>query len=360
MAESDEGLDDKTEEATQHRRDDWRKEGQVAQSRELVAAAVLLTVTGSVWVFSQWSLKGMSALFETSFSEISRLGTQTWSIETMMTVLLYCLKNLGQILLPVGLAAVLIGVLGSFAQVGFLWTTKPIEPDLERINPLSGLQRLVSIEGFFELVKATIKFVIVGALTHMLLMKWVKGTGGLWEVDPQQAGVFIGTKIIVVMLTVGTAMFLMSMVDYGFKKFRYEQKIKMTKQEAKEERKRTEGSPQIRARIRAMQAQVSQRRMMDAVKKADVVVTNPTHIAVALVYDRENMMAPKVVAKGADYMAEQIKKIARENGIPCVENVPLARAMYKALKIGQFISRDLYNAVAEVLAYVYRLKGRNI
>jgi flagellar biosynthetic protein FlhB len=146
--------------------------------------------------------------------------------------------------------------------------------------------------------------------------------------------------------------------DFGYQKFRFEQKIRMTKQEVKEERKQSEGNPQIKARIRAIQRQRATSKMLDAVKKADVVVTNPTHIAVALQYDRDNMMAPKVVAKGADYMAEKIKKIARENGIPCVENVPLARAMFKAFKIGQFISRDLYNAVAEVLAYVYRLKGR--
>lgn len=356
----DNDLDDKTEEATQQRRDEWKQEGQIAQSRELTAAAVLLAVTGAIWVTSQWSLKGMGSVFETSFTEVGRLGQTQWSIATVMSMAFYAIKASGMILLPVGITAIVIGVLVNFAQVGFLWTTKPIEPDLNRLNPMTGLMRLFSIDGFFELSKSIVKFIIIGALTYWLLKKWVKGAGGLWEVEAQEVGVFIGTKILNVMFVSGLGMFLMSGVDYGFKKFRFEQKIKMTKQEAKEERKKSEGNPQVRARIRALQNSLAQKRMMDAVRKADVVVTNPTHIAIALVYDRENMMAPRVVAKGADFMAEQIKKIAREAGIPCVENVPLARAMYKALKIGQFISRDLYNAVAEVLAYVYRLKGKKL
>jgi len=161
-----------------------------------------------------------------------------------------------------------------------------------------------------------------------------------------------------ILFLVGSVMALLAGLDFAYQKFRYEQKIKMTKQEVKEERRQSDGNPQVRARIRGLQRRMSQNKMLDAVKSADVVITNPTHIAVALIYDREAMMAPKVVAKGADYMAERIKKIARENGVPCVENVPLARAMYKALKLGQFISKDLYNAVAEVLAYVYRLKGK--
>jgi flagellar biosynthetic protein FlhB len=170
----------------------------------------------------------------------------------------------------------------------------------------------------------------------------------------------MGHEIILILFTIGGAMAVLSAGDFLFQKYRFEEKIKMTKQEVREERKQMEANPQVKARIRSLQRAFSTNKMLDAVKRADVVVTNPTHFAVALLYDRENMMAPKVVAKGVDHMAQRIKQIARENGVPCVENVPLARALYKALKIGQFISRDLYNAVAEVLAYVYRLRGRNL
>ena len=171
---------------------------------------------------------------------------------------------------------------------------------------------------------------------------------------------FLGSHLIKILFVTGLAMFVLAGIDYAFQRFRYEKRIRMTKEELRQERKQVEGNPQIKARIRAVQRQISQKRMMDDVRKADVVVTNPTHFAIALVYDRETMFAPKVVAKGADHMAQKIKQIAREAGVPCIENPPLARALYKALKIGQFISRDLYNAVAEVLAYVYRLKGRNL
>jgi flagellar biosynthetic protein FlhB len=223
---------------------------------------------------------------------------------------------------------------------------------------MSGLGRILSLDGVMEMVKALLKFAVVATVVYFFIRSRVRDAGGLWGLEAAGVTRYMGSQIFSALITISLSMFVLAAADFGWQKFRFEQKIRMTKQEVKEERKQQDGNPQIKARIRGMQRRLATNKMMEAVKRADVVITNPTHIAVALVFDRETMFAPKVVAKGADFMAEQIKKIARENGVPCVENVPLARAMFKALKIGQFISRDLFNAVAEVLAYVYRLKGR--
>ncbi len=245
------------------------------------------------------------------------------------------------------------------AQFGLLWNSKALEMDIEKVNPMAGAKRILSIEGLFEFFKALIKFVVVGAIVWFALSKLLKNSGTLWGHEPRVILGFAGKEIMVILITVVFAMFIISAFDFGFQKYRHEQKIKMTKEEVKQERKQSEGSPQIKARIRSIQRSLANRRMMDAVKKADVIVTNPTHFAVALQFDKDNMHAPRVVAKGVDFMAEKIKKIAREAGIPVVENPPLARALYKALKIGQFIQREMYNAVAEVLAYIYRMQGKD-
>ncbi len=360
MAEGggDESLEEKTEDATQSRRDEWRSQGQVSQSKEVGAALVVLATTGAIYISSTWAFSGIRGLFNDLLGDLNHFVMRDWSAGTVIKLGSYVAKMLLYILGPIVGAALVVGIVGTLLQVGFLWTTRPLEPDLDRINPLSGLKRIFSLDGLFETFKAAIKFIIVGVVAYIFLKDWVFQAGGLWDVEAAGVSVFLGRHAIKILFVIGLSMFIMALLDYGFQKFRYEQRIKMTKQEAKQERKQVEGNPQVKARIRAIQRQVATRKMTEAVRKADVIVTNPTHIAVALIYDRENMFAPRVVAKGADFMAEQIKKIAREAGVPCVENVPLARALFKALKVGQFIPRDLYNAVAEVLAYVYRLKGK--
>ncbi len=358
MAEEDSGMEDRTEEASPHRREEWRKEGRVAQSKDLGAGILLVATAGAMFMFSQWSLKGISALFERTFASMDRFSQGDWTYNTVTEIIQFMMEAFLYIIAPIAAASFIAGVGASLVQFGFLWTTKPMEPDLDKLNPLSGIKRIFSIQGLVELLKATIRFVIAAAVLYFMLKDWAGESGKL--LDQEAAGVaqFLGNKIFILMSSVGGAMFLISLFDFFYQKFTYEQKIKMTKLEVREERKQTEGNPQIKSRIRALQRKVATRKMLDAVKKADVVVTNPTHIAIALIYDRENMMAPKVVARGADFMAERIKKIARENGIPCVENVPLARALYKSFKIGQFITRDFFNAVAEVLAFVYRMRGK--
>jgi len=358
MSNADDDLGEKSEEASQHRRDEWKREGRVFQSKELISAGMLFFMVLTLFMSSKYIFGGMGWIFEDIYSDLLRVVSDDWSVETAISIFSYAVKVFSKIFFPIAITAFIVGIFGSVLQTGFVWSTKTFEMDLGKLSPLKGIKRIFGAEGAFELLKAIVKFILVGSMLYALMSGWVHDATGFWGLEPGQFAVVFGPQLLKVLGSVAIAMMVMAAFDFGFQKYRYEQQIKMTKQESREERKQVEGDPQIKARVRQVQRQIAFQRMAEAVKTADVVITNPTHIAIALVYDREAMFAPKVVAKGADHMAERIKKIARESGVPCVENVPLARALYKAIKLGHFISKDLYNAVAEVLAYVYRLKGR--
>jgi len=355
---AEDSFEERTEEATAQRREEWKKEGRVVQSRELTGALLMTAVIAALWAGSKTIVGGMWHLMQDLLGDIAKLGTTDWNIPFVMAIATKVIGTVGVILSPIAVAAFLISILGTIVQTGFVWSTKNFELNLDRINPMNGVGRIFSLDGFVEMLKACVKFLIIGSVVFFFLKRRILEAGYLWDAEANQMSVYLSRNLLIGLLSVAFSMLIIAGLDFAYQKFRYEQKIRMTKQEIKEERKQSEGNPQIKARIRALQRSIATNKMLEAVKGADVVVTNPTHIAVALKYDKDNMFAPRVVAKGADFMAEKIKKIARENGIPCVENVPLARAMYKALKLGQFISRDLFNAVAEVLAYVYRLKGK--
>jgi len=354
----EEDLDDKTEEASQHRRDEWKKEGRVSQSKELTSAILLLAALLTLYMFSSWSLKGVASVFELSLGELGKFASTDWDTGTFASITAFSIKSFLLILLPLGVCTAVVGIAASLMQTGLIWSTKPLEPDISKLNPVKGLQKIFSLNGIFELIKSILKMCVCLGALYFFFKNLITEVPNIWAMDVGGILSFLGPQLLELMFIVAGAMLIVSLFDYAYQRFQFERKIKMTKQESKDERKQLEGDPAIKARIRAIQKQVASRRMLDAVKSADVVITNPTHIAVALIFDRENMMAPRVVAKGADYMAEKIKGIARDNGVPCVENVPLARALFKALKIGQFISREFYNAVAEVLAHVYRIKGK--
>jgi flagellar biosynthesis protein FlhB len=358
MAGEDQDLDDKTEEASPKKREDARRDGKVAQSKELVSAILMLVTTGCAYLAAQWSFRGLGSIFESSFLELSNTGVRDWTPQTVVSMAEFAFKGIVWVVGPIAGAGFAAGVLGNIFQFGLVWSPKPLEPDLNKLSPLNGIKRIFSMDGVFELFKATVKLTIVGVILYTVFVGWLGQSGYLWDAEAQTLIKTIGSQVIRLLFIIAGAMAVMSAADYAFQRFRFNKKLMMTKQEVKEERKQLDGNPHVKARIRSLQRRFATNKMLEAVTKADVVITNPTHFAVAILYDRENMMAPKVVAKGVDHMAQKIKQIARDNGVPCVENVPLARAMYKALKIGQFISKDLYNAVAEVLAYVYRLKGR--
>jgi flagellar biosynthetic protein FlhB len=357
MAEMGEDFDDKTEEPSQHRRDELQRDGQVFQSKELNGAVLLFFLMLTLYFSSGWILKNIGFVFADLLSDLGRAASEDWSLQKVQNISFYAFKSFMMIFLPVGVAALILSILSSVAQTGFVFSTKLIEFDLGRLDPMKGAKRIWNLNSLFELLKAIAKFAVVAGVLYVFTKSFIWKSFGFWELEAGQTTYLLGKQIFRILIVVAIAMLVVAVGDYIFQRFRFEKSIRMTKQELKEERKQMEGDPQLRARIRATQRQIATRKMAEAVRKADVVVTNPTHIAIALIYDRENMASPRVVAKGADFMAEKIKRIAREAGVPCVENVPLARALYKAVKVGHFISRDFFNAVAEVLAYVYRLRG---
>lgn len=259
---------------------------------------------------------------------------------------------------PIMLVLMIVALGANLAQVGILFTSKPLEPKLDKLNVVKGMGRLVSKKALFDLSRDVFKLSLIGLIGYLAVTAEMKFVPLLPEMSISQIIGFLGSAAFRVALKCCLMLIILAVIDYAYQKWEYEKSIKMTKQEIKEEMKNTEGNPQVKGRIRQVQRDAAFRRMMSDVPKADVVVTNPTHIAVALQYDTESMDAPRVLAKGQRLIAERIKEIAEEHGILIVENKPLARALFKACEVGQQIPASLFRAVAEVLAYVYKLKGK--
>lgn len=329
----------------------------VSQSREVSGLIALMAAGMATYMLTPRMgtalAEYMREVFRTDLSSRLDLG----STQVLHSTMMRGLEILLSIALPIGLAGFLLGILGSFAQIGSIFSFDPLQPDINKINPLEGAKRLYSVRHLKESFRTIFKSVIVIAVCYALVKKQVLMSGTWMGTEPQSLiGAYGGAAKVIFLSLLGT-LSVFAGIDFFLQRHEHNKGLRLTKQEAKQEHKEREGDPQIKARIRAIQRDMARKRMMNAVKKADVIITNPTHIAVALVYDRENMAAPKVVAKGADFIAQRIKKIAAENGVPMVENVPLARTLYKTVKVGQYIPRALYQAIAEVLAYVYRLKN---
>ncbi len=352
QSESD---DEKTEEPSAQRADDFRKEGQVAQSKELTSLMVLLATLGAMY--------GLGPSMAGDFMDFMRRmfvdsATTELTAEKAGSLLILCLSQSARLILPIAAAGFVAGVIGSVAQFGFLYTWEPLAPQFSRVNPLSGFQRIASMSSLLEGVKSVFKLVAVVSVTYMMLKTELLGASSTVDMESSQFLAYMSSTAFRLVGGVCMGLFVIAALDFAYQKFQYRKKLMMTKQELKQEHKQKEGDPLLKARIRSIQRERARKRMMADVPKADVIVTNPTHFAVALKYDAEKMAAPRVVAKGADLVAQRIKEIARKNGIPLVENVPLARALHKSVKVGGSVPRSLYQAVAEVLAYVYRLKGR--
>jgi flagellar biosynthetic protein FlhB len=260
---------------------------------------------------------------------------------------------------PIAAILWLVGVCSSLLQIGFLTNEEALTIDFDRMNPVEGFKRILSLRSVIEGGKSIIKIVIVGLIVYSIFKKEVTTLPDVTSYSVMQLLSYIGHVMFKLFAAVILFMGVLAATDYFFQRWELEKKMRMSKQEIKEEVKSREGDPMIRARIRKLQRELSQRRMMEDVKKADVIITNPTHIAVALRYSA-TMVAPKIIAKGAGEIAEKIKALAKELNIPVVENKPLARTMFRTLKIGQTIPRELYTAVAEVLSYIYRLKKKKV
>lgn len=346
---------EKTEEATQQRRDDFRKRGQVAQTRELASVLALLGSATLLWVLGRFSLQQVSELITYVIGPnlVNAVRANDFS-----PVVIFAVKKMIFLGGPIVLMLLLLSIISTVVQVGLLYNEEALDFNLEKINPLTGFQRIATMKSLVEGLKALIKLIFVIATVYWLVKDEIQVLPRLSDLSIEQIMTYTGTLTVKLLAGLGVFMAVIAAADYFFQRYDLEKQMRMSKQEVKEEHKSREGDPMIKARIRRIQREMANKRMMKDVPKADVIVTNPTHIACALMYDPETMAAPKLVAKGSGFIAERIKEVARENGIPVMENKPLARAIFKTLKIGHTVPRELFTAVAQVLSYVYRLKRK--
>jgi len=346
---------ERTEPATPRRRQEARKKGQVAKTGELSAALVLIAGFATLYLSAGYIAREVTRFSRYVYADLLRdysritLGEMSELFAKMILVAV-------RILWPLLAAVVVVGFASQAVQTGFLFATEPLKPQLRRLNPVSGFKKIFSKRALVELVKAALKITLVGTVAYAVVRPRIPAFVGFAEIETNEAVVIAGRAVFQVGIWVGLVMCLIALADYLYQRWEFETSIRMSKQEVREELRQTEGDPQIRAKIRQRQRQLAGMRMMAQVPMADVVITNPLHLAVALKYDAESMEAPTVVAKGAGKLAERIKEKAREHGVAVVENVWLARALYETAELGRAIPEDLYQAVAEVLAFVYRLK----
>ena len=351
---------EKTEAATPKKLDDARLEGQVAQSKEVITAVLLFGLFMCLKLTIGTMGDQFIESFQISFSQISKVVDDTLTNNVIQDLMVMAIEKTLIISAPLFIVSVVITFLMSIAQVKWKPTIKPLKPKLKNIDPLSGFKRMFSKDKLIELLKSILKVSILGYVVYDALKEKWGFLFELYHLSLWEAIALIGTTVIDLGLSISYYFLAIAAFDFFYQKRKFSEDMKMTKQEVKDEYKNSEGDPQIKGRIRQKMREVSQKRMMQSLPEADVVITNPTHLAVAIKYDREaqNAAAPMVIAKGADYVAEKIKKAAREHKIEIVENKPLARMLYYNVELGDEIPQELYQMVAEVLAYVYELKGK--
>jgi flagellar biosynthetic protein FlhB len=348
---------EKSQDPTPHRRQEARKQGQVARSQDLGSALLLVVALLVLLMFG-----GQVVDFLAGYTR-RHLGGEPWlraDADFVVAQWNSTLSDLAGCLLPVLGLILLAGVAAHMAQVGILFVPDRLAPDLSRIDPLKGLGRMFSLSSLARLAFGIFKILVIAGVTFACLYNEYDTILGLTAMDVPQIAKYLIEILLWTSLKIGLALLVLALVDYTFQRWKHEQDLKMTPQEIREEMKNLEGNPQVIARRRAVQRQLAMSRLSSAVPKADVVITNPTELAVAIRYEPAEMAAPIVVAKGAGLIAQRIRKLALENGIPVVEKKPLAQALYREVEIDRPIPHDKYAAVAEVLAYVYQLKGKNI
>jgi len=349
---SDDKNQEKTERATPKRRRDARKKGQVALSKEISSAFVLLVALVVFYFSGSWMFSKVILLMREAFQNIETLNLTSSSFQPF---LINIINQFILIISPLVCAIMVMGIISNVVQTGFLFSTEAITFKLSKINPVKGLKRLYSLRSLVELVKSLTKISLVGGIAFFVLKSRFDNVLGLIQLDVLRILTFIASEASIVGFYTFGFLVVLAIFDYAFQRWHHEKDLRMTKQEVKEEMKHTEGDPKIKARIRSIQQEMSRNRMMAMVPDATVVITNPTHLSIALKYDTEDMLAPKVIAKGAGIIAEKIKEVATQNNIPIVEEKNLARILYKTVEINSYIPIELYQAVAEIIAYVYKL-----
>ena len=351
---------EKTEPATAKKLREAREDGKVVKSKELTAAFDLIVLFLCLKIFVSFVggkfIDIFSYIYENmpDFVKINEGGLSVQAVAGLIASV--TLKSL-LIMLPFMAFGFVVTLLVSIVQVGWKVSTKPMKPELSKLNPLNGFKRIFSKDSLFELVKSILKIVIIIYIAYTSIKDNANDLFALYDLGLNQAVALVGTLIINTGIKISIVYLVIGLADFIYQKHKFNEDMKMTKQEVKDEYKNTEGDPQIKGRQRRKMQEVSQKRMMQDVPKADVVITNPTHFAVALKYEAKVSSAPVVLAKGEDYLAQKIKEVARENKIEIVENKPLARMLYHNVDVGAEIPPELYQAVAEVLAAVYKAKN---
>jgi flagellar biosynthesis protein FlhB len=355
MAENEQDTSqERTEPASQKKRDDARRRGKVVRSVEMNSALVLVFGLLILWFGGQALFTGMAGVAREAFVSAGSAEITQASAHRMIT---RCIGTIGMLIAPLVLGFMLVGLASGVAQTGFLFTMEPLQPKWDRLNPLSGFRRLFfSRRAAVETAKNLLKVAVVGTVGYWAVDGLLEDTMTLADADTAAVLTAMARGAVAVGLKTGLAYLALALADYLYQRFEHERELRMSRQEVKEEMKSQEGDPLIKSRIRSVARQIAYKRMMHDVPKADVVVTNPTHLAIAIRYEAEKMSAPRVVAKGADLIAQRIREIAAEHDVPLVEDKPLARVLYSSVDVGEEIPANLFQAVAQILAHVYRLK----
>lgn len=349
---------EKTEDATPKKLSEARKDGKVAKSQDVIIAASLMGLFIMLKITLSYIGSNFLSLFDESYDLISGIVSDQFTFNTALTIVMFALQEVLLIGLPLYMTGFILAIVTNLFQVKWNFTTKPLQPKLSNINPISGFKKLISKDKIVELLKSILKVGIIAYVAYDALKEQVGLLLNMYEFSLWTALELIGDTVINLGIKISMFFIIIAVGDFYYQKHKFKEDMKMTKQEVKDEAKQAEGDPQIKGKIRSKMREASQRRMMQSVPQADVVITNPTHLAVAIKYDRDSQSAPMVIAKGADHLASKIKEAAKENHIEIVENKPLARMLYYNVDIDSEIPPELYQMVAEVLAYVYNLKGK--
>lgn len=346
--------EEKTEKATPKRREDARKKGQIARGPELPAALGFISVLVTLNILKQNIFEEIQHYIERTAQKI--VVPQAFTLGDVQDIFIEATKVLMLISIPIITVAFGAGLAGNFAQGGFSISTEALTPKADKFNPVNNIKKVFGMDAAINLLKSFLKLLIIGAITYGVLSPAIEAAPSLIKAPLPTVAVTLGETFYTLALRCGLVLFVFAGADYGYAWYKNEKSLRMSKQEIRDEYKEQEGDPMIKQQRRRAARALMQKRSLGEVPSATVVITNPTHISVALRYDQEKDIAPIVVAKGADNMAAKIREIAKENNVPLVENKPLARALYKAVEPNQIIPMEFFSAVAEILAFVFRQK----
>ncbi|HEX9653234.1 MAG TPA: flagellar biosynthesis protein FlhB [bacterium] len=352
---AEESFQEKTEQPTGRRLQETREKGQVAKSAELNSALILITGIMMLYFTGGTILSQLLDQFKIVYGDLNGMSREVTSVQSLMSA---GLKPFVAVVAPLLIVLTIVAIGSNVAQFGFLFTTEPLLPKFDKLNPLAGFKRLFSARALVELLKSIFKLVIVGGIAYSTLLKQSDRYLLLLDESVGEILYFTGAVVYQLTIRISGALLVMALFDFYYQKWQHKKDLMMTKEEVKEEAKQMEGDPLVKSAIRSLQMTRARQRMMGSVPEADVVITNPTHLAVAMKYDVEKMNAPVILAKGARLLAARIREIAQRHGIPIVENKPLAQSLYKIGEPGKEIPVELFHAVAEVFAHVYQMRNR--